>query len=119
MRLEQAAAGYRLTAQCSRRAAVCWTGAEAPILHLCDGVTAVAVRFCQRRLLGAATAAPRRFVARSGRAQLIGRSVGRTSMPAGGRDLILVLMVSSVEREYGCKKVYHQAVLGQLSPRFQ
>jgi hypothetical protein len=37
----------RLTAQCSRRAAVCWTGAEAPILHLCDGVTAVADRFCQ------------------------------------------------------------------------
>ena len=37
MRLEQAAAGYRLTAQCSRRAAVCWTGAEAPIQRLCDG----------------------------------------------------------------------------------
>jgi hypothetical protein len=29
-------------------------------------------------LLGAATAAPRRFVARGGRAQLIGRVVGRT-----------------------------------------
>ena len=68
----------RPTAQCSRRAAVRWTGAEAPILPLCDGVTSVADHFFQRRLSGAATAAPRRFVARGGRAQLIGRVVGQT-----------------------------------------
>jgi hypothetical protein len=80
MRLEQAAAGYRLTAQCSRRAAVCWTGAEAPPSTFVRRRHGSCRSLLPMQLLGAATAAPRRSVARGGRAQLIGRSVGRTKV---------------------------------------
>jgi hypothetical protein len=54
------------------------TGAEAPILPLCDGVTSVAERFFQTRLSGAATAVPRRFVGREAGVQVNARSVGQS-----------------------------------------
>ena len=52
-------------------------GARAPAGPLCDGVTSVASRFFQRRLLGAATAAPRRCVVREAGVQVNDWSVSR------------------------------------------
>jgi hypothetical protein len=45
-----------------------------------DGVTAVADRFLQSRLSGAATAAPRRFVVCEAGVQVNDRSVSRTTL---------------------------------------